>query len=244
MESSLNLIFFGTSHWYVFPDWWLAGFAFLTLIVVIVQTSAAARAAKAASDAASAAKLSVDAADRQITIMEAQTRALIGSERAWILETIHFPNDLPVQPDAGNAIIAVVGFSFRNRGRTPARILAIKLRFHALEAPNTLPDSPQYDSGYIPQLGAYGMVMAADDEPLSVGRPYEGSGGTFQKGDRRAVIENKLSIYAYGVIEYETMDSQRSTQFCYVWHEPRGIMTSADTVGFRKGGPREYNKAT
>lgn len=173
----------------------------------------------------------------------ANAQVMINSERAWILETIGFPNDLPVQPNAGNVIIAVVSFSFRNRGRTPARILAIKLRFHALEAPNTLPESPQYDNGYM-ELGAYGRMMAADDEPLVTGRLYEGRGGTFQQGDRSAVAENRLSIYAYGVIEYETLGVKRLTQFCYVWYEPRGITTSADVAGFRKGGPPEYNKAT
>ena len=183
--------------------------------------------ATAARDNAKAAKTSAD--------------ALIGAERAWILEAINFPNNLPVQPIAGDVIIVYVGFTFTNRGGTPARVLAIKLRFHTVETPNSLSDSPQYDTTSMPELGAYGRMLAFG-EPISVGRSLEGR-AAFKEGDRQAIAENRLSLYAYGIIEYETLGIKASTQFCYVWCEPWGFSTSADVAGFRKGGPPAYNKA-
>lgn len=121
----LEFVISKEAHWYVSPEWWLAVFALVTLVVVMVQTRATAKAAKAASDAASAARLGVEAANRQATAIEAQTGGMIASERAYVDGYLVECNQLSIRSYA---------LRIKNHGKTAARISGYDVRSGCLTA--------------------------------------------------------------------------------------------------------------
>lgn len=232
------------------PDWWNIS---LTAVIAIAAISQAIgifgqiaiyrRQTEVMKGSLAAAKTSADAALTGAEASLQQAQFLIDAERAWVLETIDFPPKiLPVQPVSGPMITVFVSFSFKNYGKSPARILDIKLNFHRIEYPNRLADVPDYAPSVMPELGSYGRMMAAD-QGFSVALSLQGQ-TAFEIGDAVEVAAKQVGIYAYGVVEYETLGKKFFTQFCYEWFEPQGLVTDVDRPGFRIGGPAKYNRAT
>jgi hypothetical protein len=210
------------------PEWWLVFAALATLAIVCRQTIETKRAVQVGRDSADAARRSAD--------------ALVNIERAWIFEEIRFPNELPLLRH-GEAIVTMVVFELRNRGRTPARIRDIRLRFHTVTSADPLPDMPRYTETALRELGVYGRMMATDDEPMRVRKLLEGRPAfTFEEMDD--IRTGKTKLYAYGRVDYESLGMRRFTQFCYQWYVPTGLAISDDSRGFRKDGPLDYNRNT
>jgi hypothetical protein len=209
-------------------NWALVAVGFLTLGAVWIQAVESRKASTAARTAAEAALLNA--------------QAVVDSERAWVVEKIRFPNELPRQPISGPVIVAIVVFELTNKGKTPAKITNVRLRFHLTELQEKLLPVPQYNTTSLRDIGVYGRMLIGDSA-WSVEKMLEGQ-ATFTSQDQLRIESGLQELYAYGGVDYETMGKKCFTQFCYVWYSPRGLTLEGDVAGFRKGGPDEYNRNT
>jgi hypothetical protein len=171
-----------------------------------------------------------------------QSEVAMNTERAWIFEELNFPDILPFQPvEAGSPLMMTYAvFKIENPGRSVARITNIKIRFH--KSSGILKPPPYYD--LLPQLQEIGDdgFMLAPNQKQSLTVRLES--GCLSKAEAEEINRGDFELYAYGLIEYETLGIQHTTQFCYTWNNRMGLVTAADKGGFRKGGPPGYNKST
>ena len=212
---------------YISPEWALVIVGIITFIVIGWQSAETHR-------AATASKTSAEAALKQADHM-------VASERAWIVESINFPNKIPRQPKTGSAGLVVGIVILQNSGRQPAFLRTMETRFHVAES---LPSEPTFrfkkvfDDGYVlaPQETAKIRVLleegSFDDEDadrIEVGRDMAGS---------------PVGLYLYGRVVYETLCISRENSFCYTWKNLMGIVLEGDKPGLQKEGPKGYNKQT
>ncbi len=83
--------------------------------------------------------------------------------------------------------------------------------------------------------------MLPVNETLAVGKALEGQ-PSFDGNDEIAIMTNMRKLYAYGRVDYEALGISYFNQFCYEWNPVMGLTTGS--LGFRKGGPVEYNRQT
>lgn len=205
METCLSLIITEASHWYASPEWWLVA-AFLTLGVVVAQTIATAKAAKAASDAASAAKLGVEAANQQALIMDSQTRTLIASERAWVMLTLQRVLTGVSKESGRDLVTLTVESTIRNLGKTPGRLTGIEAGLVMLDSGtslDSLPKLPDFTKGH--RVGPTpAFVPGLATEQLNLVLKCEG-------------IRLGEILVVYGVVRYKHIlsDEEVQTTFGY-----------------------------
>jgi hypothetical protein len=207
-----------------------AGVSIFTLRAIKRQVGIAERAATAAETNALAAKASAD--------------ALAKSERAWIVVEKLDPPTTLTPPATGELWTTVVAFTFKNCGKTVARIRDAKTRFHVVSVAKSLLEIPDYGSGQrsreIPDAG---MVLAPN-HTFQIAVPLETR--ALSQEEAQEIRRGTLSLYVYGLIKYlDFADAPRESQFCYVWDVPRGfVLVGIDKEGFRLGGPQAYNNYT
>jgi hypothetical protein len=189
--------------------------------------------------------------DRMIEHAGKQAEAALGqfeiarnSERAWVIEEIIFPKELPFQSDQAGApaVLTLVAFRVKNVGKSVARIRIAKLNFHNMPARVTLAPEPDYGpTNRLPELGQDGFILAPGQQ---IALQVYLSSGSLSRQDSEEVRLGNSRLVTYGLLEYETLEQSHITQFCYIWHEPIGLITEADLRGFRKDGPPAYNRST
>lgn len=195
------------------------------------------RQAKAAEDAAIAARESAEATLRQ-------SELAMNSERAWIVEEINFPKELPFQPeDAGSSLMTMfAAFRITNYGKTVARVRDVRLNFHCMSNKTTLAPEPDYGfTNRLPELGNDGFLLVPGQK---IALQVRLSSGCLTKQEADEVRLGNLRLLTYGLIVYETLGTSHKTQFCYIWYEPTGLVTDIDPRGFLRGGPPGYNVIT
>lgn len=172
-----------------------------------------------------------------------QSEIATNAERAWIIEEINFPTELPFQSEEAGALVAtLVVFRIKNWGKTVARIRDAKLNFHRYPKTLTLAEPPEYAAtNRLTELGEDGFLLAPGQQ---IALQIYLSGGSLSKEEAQKVRCGDLSLIAFGLFEYETLGSCHVSQFCYTWHEPMGLVTEADFRGLRRSGPPSYNRVT
>lgn len=186
--------------------------------------------ARAASDNAKAAKQSAD--------------ALILGDRAWVLiereanqhriQEPYFPSPDQLMGDQKPYCI----FSFKNFGKTPAKIIEWRYELQIRESPNVPPDISAYDTP-----GPFNPYV------LTPGDSVEEKAHliTWKAAkDRDNVSEGRTFLWFCGVIKYvdifeQSSESGHETRFCYVW-EPKTRMTQKPF--WRYIGGADHNRST
>lgn len=148
----------------------------------------------------------------QLNVSQAQTNALINSERAWVLVSIQ---NVPMssENDVGTMILPIV----RNYGRTTARIVKFALRQQQFNNPDALPAEPVY-------LGenATDLMLPPDTpiQPMSVGVTQQ---------QFEAARNGTAYLYVYGYIDYvDVGERPRQTRFCFMYYPELAMHPLAD----------------
>lgn len=197
--------------------------AIKTLRKIERQTKAGEEAAKSGRDSAEASLK--------------QANALIDAERAWVVESIRFLDEIPYRSNDGGILVAQV--TLRNIGKQPAFLKFIQLRFHAHDT--ALARLPQYRSTEpLPD----GFMMAPSSEIHLRALLEEGSFDDEQVQRIRGLKGKALKLRLYGRIAYESMGREGVNQFCYTWQNQMGFSLSGDKPFFEKDGPLGYNSHT
>lgn len=181
----------------------------------------------------------------QAAHMEAQTKELaqqsqnmVTAERAWIVETITFLDEIPRRLTSGGGVVTAK-ITLENVGKQPALLKFLQLRFHATEK---LADQPEFrintafPNGYILPPGGKLFGRALLEE------------GSFDD-DQIARINGlfgyrPLYLYIYGNLAYESVGVRGANLFCYKWRNLMGFSLEGDKPGFEKSGPDGYNGHT
>jgi hypothetical protein len=183
------------------------------------------------------------AAIRTLRAIEKQVDALIASERPWLLlvkENIGEPylNPIETQP-AGDLHLSYCNFSFKNYGRTPAKIVTEKAELQISNNPGKPNDLKIYEADYArdnPAIVPQGGIINA--------RAGIAVLGYISSTEYAAINNKKAFLWLCGFIRYrDTFDRvgvvEYETRFCYLWdsnmENPR--------PEWRLAGPSEYNRA-
>ncbi len=182
-----------------------------------------------------------------------QIKIIHDTERAWVLVTdfrkpVHL-EWITVTP----AIFPREEFEWtiKNTGRTPARIIDIRLRFHCVSNINQLPPYPDYGDGKCMNLASIptdGTMIAQNDE-WSIAVFFEGPNGepsapTQEQMD--SIRKRESFLVSCGSVTYkDVFDRKHETRFCYIYRTemPKHPHT-AITGWFSTGGPENYNTTT
>jgi hypothetical protein len=206
------------------PEWYLVVVGILTFITIAWQAVETRRAAQAA---------------------QVSAKALINSERAWVvINEISPPPGLISQPNPGPLTTMRMAFTFKNCGRTIARIKDVQIRFHTIRAIEDLPQVPDYKPSAFPADKFFGQILAPSQE-FEVATSFEGGMPTDEQ--ITAIRRYELALCAYGCVRYlDFANEPRVSQFCYVYYVPRGLVMIGvnEKERFETGGPPGYNRYT
>jgi hypothetical protein len=191
----------------------------LTLGAIIWQAWETRKAAEAAAKGANAAKDGVAVS--------------MNAERAWIIDQA---SPIASLPHPGIPFRAFV--TLTNKGRVPARVTDLKIRFHMIDpyAEPYVSELPTYDPEPFQflELGPSGLVIAPQ-QSVTFSQDLEGL--TLIAIQRELLYSNPphLALFLYGLATYNNgFEKGLITQFCYTW---KGSI-------LRRIGPSGYNEAT
>ncbi len=182
-----------------------------------------------------------------------QVKVTHDSERAWIVIDSHRKPEhlewMSVRTDINPH--EVFSWTIKNTGRTPARILDIRLRFHYVDNLNHLPFRPDYGNGKCTMLSKIptdGTIIPQGDT-AEIATYFEGTNGepgapTQEQMD--AVRSQKAFLVACGSVRYkDTFQRKHETRFCSIYNVRMPQHPHVPIEGwFSSGGPERYNKAT
>ena len=123
---------------------------------------------------------------------------LVTADRAWVVEKIDFPKELPFQqtdiPD--QLFTTFVVFEINNVGKTLARIKNIRLRFHTVGKLNDLSPQPEYSNlPRLEELGENGFPLIPGN-PVKCAAHLEGS-LSLSQGQAEVINAGTLFLCAY-----------------------------------------------
>lgn len=213
-QARLNYIYTWTTVAGVVGGW-------IGLIVLICQT-------RLTSISANAAKTSAD--------------ALIREQRAWLfIDEVKQPVLVP-PPDPGDLHLPRLlccCFSFKNIGKTPAKLTAWKSELQIGESRDRPDEKTGFDVGnevFCPSMIPPGEVMP-EPEDARLSSPIT----ALQLSD--IIAQKTKFLWLCGVFKYEDVLRQgvmHETRFCYLYD----TSLNTNTPLWRIAGPREYNEAT
>jgi hypothetical protein len=163
-------------------------------------------------------RISSEAAEESARAAKDNTRALINSERAWILTTME--EIAQFAPSPGSQELVRVPVSSRNSGKTPGRVTRIRVKRHIVAVdtalaprPGILPPEPSYDgqSDEVVELKELNVVVPPNG-PFSLQTPL-------LNVDFNRLYNGEESLYIYGYIEYidTIVFEEHITKFCYLY---------------------------
>lgn len=179
-----------------------------------------------------------------------QIKVAHDAERAWIVVSdIHKPDHLEwidMQP----AIYPKETFSWtiKNTGRTPARILSVRLRFRFVQNLNQLSPRPDYGSGkciLVTRIPTEGAILP-QNEPTMISTYFEGADGEASAPTQDQIDAVRLGtafLIAYGSVSYRDIFKRKhETRFSHVYHVRMPTAQHVPIEGwFSAGGPESYN---
>jgi hypothetical protein len=208
-------------------DYAALGISFLLAVVTVTGVIAAWRGlpgilqqAKAAEDAALAAKKS---ADSQINI-----------ERPWLLfEQLEVPRYMRVGFDQPTKLIGTFKCVVCNYGKTPARVLALKVRLILGDSSDLPPDPTEI-------FDRQDFAVNPHIIPQNQNRPLEEQvfpRGSFTDREDNDIATSKIFVWALGVVRYaDVHGGSYETRICYRYNFSKEELIL--------DGPPEYNNAT
>jgi hypothetical protein len=161
----------------------------------------------------------------QLNVSQAQTNALINSERAWVLvETAEL-----TLTNRGDPIIRPI---IKNFGKTVARVTKVSLGgARPLQIGSQLPVPPAYEGG----VEDFDFVLCPDRQFPALDAPVV----PINRENLDSVRDGLLRMYVFGLIEYRDFSGkERVTGFCLVYDREK--MAFCPVVM----APSGYNKAT
>jgi hypothetical protein len=174
-------------------------------------------------------------------------------ERAWIAVTNdEFPRIFewdrfpPEERKRG-----MYSFTLKNHGRTPARVISARVRFHSIRNISDLPELPAYGDAkatiynVIPRDGK----IVVPGEEFYIGALFEGTEDNpgLNALDESQWRNHQVAVICYGYVGYKDAFHRRhETRFCYEVRNITDFFASPprDNPQSSVSGPPEYNKAT
>ena len=145
--------------------WWLTAFTGLLAFVSMGQGFFLYRQARQLKEHAEHFRILASAATSNATAAQdaagaalRQAGILANAERAWVVETIVFPDHIPRRSVNWNGGVITARLTLKNIGRQPARLQSVQSRFHVAEL---LSKEPQYSGG---GLVPDGYLLAPGEE--------------------------------------------------------------------------------
>jgi hypothetical protein len=153
--------------------------------------------------------------------IQRQTEAVINSERAWILGTPSLKSKLRVgAPHTGFVFV----WSFKNVGRTPARLVETDAASWRVENVRTIPESPKYEGKPMP----LNNFLLVPNDSIGFGDLIEPFGDELTREEIDRIREMKLTLIAYGYVIYlDQFEKKHTARFCHTY------MVGSDSEGFR-----------
>jgi hypothetical protein len=183
-------------------------------------------------------KTQADHMEMQTKELRRQNRNMLAAERAWVVETIHFLDDIPHRYPSGGGLL-VAGLTLKNIGKQPAFLKILQTRLHA---PERLADSPEFRTT---EPFPDGYMLAPDQEMRVRVMLEEGSFDDEQVDRIQGRIGTKdLFLRFYGCVIYESVGVRGVSRFCYTWRNLMGFSLEGDRARFEKGSPEGYNSHT
>jgi hypothetical protein len=175
----------------------------------------------------------VEHAGKQAEAALLSAKAIMGSERAWILVKPELPDGLRAAPQNQ---ITRFRWSIKNVGRTPARILETDALAARIEKMKDFPPKPRYVGSPL----SMNEFLLVPNDSIPITWMIEGDSLT---EDEVAKIRGGVSLHfaAYGYVKYlDVFDKAHTMRFCH------RFVVYADTgkEGFEPytDAPPEYNK--
>jgi hypothetical protein len=160
-----------------------------------------------------------------------QAKAMINSERAWLVVEI---GQLPeIVPQPNSVQILWLAPHIRNYGKSTARIERVSIRLHQIPSANSLPPEPEYSVA-----ANVNFVLP----PTVWARPWQLSIPT---SDFYAIQQGTSTVYFYGFVDYRDLaKDQRQTRFCFRYDFQSGF--SPEPSGFYPvlNVPEAYTRCT
>jgi hypothetical protein len=161
-----------------------------------------------------------------------QVRTARNSERAWMMGIPEFNNfTKPPEPDE----CVLYPASFKNFGRTPARIVEAGLSLKLAQSFKSIPHKPIYTPEETKLLG---NLIVPKDSFILTARPL-----ALSVTEYHAIKNGDLLLYAHGFVKYrDVFNNKRETRFCHYYMVPA---PDGPDKGFQAypDAPREYNEA-
>jgi hypothetical protein len=161
-------------------------------------------------------------------VYRAILRATKVAERAWLVADIG-SIEMNEAQDAGQVIV-----KFRNKGKTPAWVIAAGANAWAASGANPLPDAPKY--GLLEPITTEGQLLP----PTA----WIEQGASFTKAQIDAALKQHTTLYMFGFAEYrDVYEDTHLTRYCYI-AKPALDLKHPGPLDFYIGGPKSYMKAT
>jgi len=194
----------------------------------------------------------------QASAAKGMVKALINSERAWVLVgAVGNPREGWYRPDMQQYFPGGV-FRFRVYGNTPARIVNARMRLHPVPVvPGS--DPPKPDLPATPNYGSGSGPTALEIPGEGITLPPRGTftirvgleGGQLTEDQWTKLQRREMLMCAYGFVKYrDSFDKERETRISYTYDFALGgVFTDTDgkpinPPGFYPGGPDAYIRAT
>lgn len=221
-------------------DWWvIANTGLLTIFTGALawlahrQNQAMQTQAEYMRDALVETKKSADAA-------HASAEALINGERAWVKEQVFVGSSYIQGPGKANQFC----FDLVNEGKTVARLMSYRARFHLLPMNARLPQTPDYgiESDVVrsqPVSSVYGRVLSPQAQNGMITESCWSPQITI--GIFEDIQQRRATLFFYALIKYfDFVDRERELQFCYYYIPQNGEVPAHWVLS----GHPEYNKST
>jgi len=188
-----------------------------------------------------------------VVVLIRQTKALMDSERAWVLAIAVGNPQIPLYDPKNPGYTPGIVYLIEVSGKTPARIIRERFRCRIVPAiQGSQPLQPQLEKRpvYKSDSGMFeGAVMYASGYKYHLSVPLES--GPMTATEFADLTNGRSVLCAYGCIEYrDAFKRKGKTQVCAIYHFSfGGVITSPNGIvlnppGFRIGGPRVYNDVT
>jgi hypothetical protein len=180
-----------------------------------------------------------------IAVFLYQTKTTRDVERAWVsasLAKVPEQLDWVTLPPFGNWKIR---YSYKNSGRTPARVESILATFKCVPKLADMPEEPDYGAcTTIQEIPAKGWLIVPEDTfPMNI--TYVGKDGPnkMTQAEIDAVRKGEAILICYGIVKYrDAFNRSHETRFCHIYEL---TSTQPPYFGwFKMAGHPKYNQTT
>jgi hypothetical protein len=180
-----------------------------------------------------------------IAVFLYQTKTTRDVERAWVsAAVVKLPERLDwiTLPSYGSWTIR---YSFKNSGRTPARVESILATFKCVPKLADMPKEPDYgECSSIQEIPAKGWLIVPEDTfPMNITFIGKDGPNKMSQAEIDAIRKGEAALICYGMVKYrDAFNRSHETRFCHVYELTN---TQPPYFGwFKMAGHPKYNKTT